>query len=158
MGTGRQNMYDFWEIHIPFKERFCTVQRVGAGASDIVGMVDLEECGRRGLQLGSRRVEFAIDGEGTLHDLYHPWESLPSSFTDVACKLHQAHLKRSWPCIAIKASPAKLLQGHNVYGPDCAATGILELIAAFRRALPRVADMLDFGSAHLRRVDVTYSI
>lgn len=151
-------MYDFWEIHIPFHDRFCTVQRVGAGASDIVGMVDLEECGRRGLQLGSRRVEFAIDGEGTLHDLYHPWESLPSSFTDVACKLHQAHLKRSWPCIAIKASPAKLLQGHNVYGPDCAATGILELLAAFRRALPEVADMLDFGSAHIRRVDVTYSI
>lgn len=151
-------MYDFWEIHIPFHDRFCTVQRVGAGASDIVGMVDLEECGRRGLQLGSRRVEFAIDGEGTLHDLYHPWESLPSSFTDVACKLHQAHLKRSWPCIAIKASPAKLLQGHNVYGPDCAATGILELLAAFRRALPAVADMLDFGSAHIRRVDVTYSI
>lgn len=151
-------MFDFWEIHIPFKDRHCTVQRVGAGASDIVGMVDLEECGRRGLQLGSRRVEFAIDGEGTLHDLYHPWESLPSSFTDIACKLHQAHLKRSWPCIAIKASPAKLLQGHNVYGPDCAATGILELIAAFSRALPGVADMLDFGQAHLRRVDVTYSI
>lgn len=151
-------MYDFWEIHIPFQQRFCTVQRVGAGASDIVGVVDLEECGRRGLQLGSRRVEFAIDGEGTLHDLYHPWESLPSSFTDVACKLHQAHLKRSWPCIAIKASPAKLLQGHNVFGPDCAASGILELIAAFSRALPRVAEMLDFGSAHIRRVDVTYSI
>lgn len=151
-------MYDFWEIHIPFHEKHCIAQRVGAGACDVVGMVDLEECGRRGLQLGSRRVEFSIDGEGKLHDLYHPWESLPSSFTDVACKLHQAHLKRSWPCIAIKASPAKLLQGHNVYGPDCAATGILELLSAFCRALPGVAEMLDFGSAHLRRVDVTYSI
>lgn len=151
-------MYDFWEIHIPFQQRYCTVQRIGVGASDIVGVVDLEECGRRGLQLGSKRVDFSIDPEGKLHDLYHPWESIPSSFTDISCKLHQAQLNRSWPCIAIKGSPAKLLQGHNVYGPDCAATGILELIAAFTRALPGVADMLDFGSAHIRRVDCTYSI
>ncbi|QXB98135.1 phage/plasmid replication protein, II/X family [Aeromonas sp. FDAARGOS 1418] len=151
-------MYDFWEIHIPFKTQFCTVQRVGAGAADIVGVVDLEECGRRGLQLGSKRVDFSIDPEGKLHDLYHPWESVPSSFTDITCKLHQAQLNRSWPCFAIKGSPAKLLQGHNVYGPDCAATGILELIAAFTRALPGIAEMLDFGSAHIRRVDCTYSI
>ncbi|MHA7001284.1 phage/plasmid replication protein, II/X family [Aeromonas schubertii] len=151
-------MYDFWEIHVPFHTKWCTTQRVGAGASDIVGIVDLEECGRRGLTLGSRRVDFAIDREGAIHDLYHPWESLPSSFTDVACKLHQAQLKRSWPCIAIKASPAKLLQGHNVYGSDRAAVGILELLASFCRALPRVAEMLDWGHAHIRRVDVTYSI
>ncbi|MGE6185024.1 phage/plasmid replication protein, II/X family [Aeromonas media] len=151
-------MYDFWEIHIPFSDRWCTTQRIGAGSADIVGMVDLEECGRRGLTLGSRRVDFAIDREGTIHDLYHPWESLPSSFTDLAVKLHQAHLKRSWPCIALKASPAKLLQGHNVYGPDNAAAGILELLAAFARALPRVAEMLDWGNAHIRRVDVTNSI
>lgn len=151
-------MYDFWEIHIPFQQRYCTVQRIGVGASDIVGVVDLEECGRRGLQLGSKRVDFSIDPEGKLHDLYHPWESIPSSFTDISCKLHQAQLNRSWPCIAIKGSPAKLLQGHNVYGPDCASTGILELIAAFTRALPGVAEMLDFGSAHIRRVDCTYSI
>ncbi|MEV3814344.1 phage/plasmid replication protein, II/X family [Aeromonas allosaccharophila] len=151
-------MYDFWEIHIPFQQRYCTVQRIGAGASDIVGVVDLEECGRRGLRLGSKRVDFSIDPEGKLHDLYHPWESIPSSFTDITCKLHQAQLNRSWPCIAIKGSPAKLLQGHNVFGPDCASTGILELIAAFTRALPRVAEMLDFGSAHIRRVDCTYSI
>lgn len=151
-------MYDFWEIHVPFADRWCTTQRVGAGSADIVGMVDLEECGRRGLTLGSKRVDFAIDREGALHDLYHPWESLPSSFTDIACKLHQAHLKRSWPCIALKASPAKLLQGHNVYGSSNAAVGILELLASFARALPRVAEMLDWGNAHIRRVDVTYSI
>lgn len=151
-------MYDFWEIHIPFQEKYCTLQRVGVGAGDVVGVVDLEECGRRGLQLGSKRVDFSIDPQGKLHELYHPWESVPSSFTDITCKLHQAQLNRSWPCFAIKGSPAKLLQGHNVYGPDCAATGILELIAAFTRALPDIADMLDFGNAHIRRVDVTYSI
>jgi II/X family phage/plasmid replication protein len=151
-------MYDFWEIFIPFGKDFCELQRVGSGPADIIGIVDLEECSRRGLTLGSRRVSFAIDKEGQVHDLYHPWESIPSSFTDIAVKVHQSHLKRSWPGITLKASPAKLLQGHNVYGPDSAAPGALELLAAFCRALPGVSDMLDWGNALVKRIDVTYSV
>lgn len=151
-------MYDFWEIFVPFSKAFCTLQRVGSGAADIVGVVDFAECGRRGLMLGSRRVMFSIDAEGVCHDLYHPWESIPSSFTDIAVKVHQSHLKRSWPGITLKASPAKLLQGHNVYGSTSAATGALELLAAFCRALPQVSEMLDWGNAQVKRVDVTYSV
>jgi II/X family phage/plasmid replication protein len=151
-------MYDFWEIFIPFSKDFCALQRVGSGPADIIGIVDLEECSRRGLTLGSRRVSFAIDKEGQVHDLYHPWESIPSSFTDIAVKVHQSHLKRSWPGVTLKASPAKLLQGHNVYGPDSAAPGALELLAAFCRALPGVSEMLDWGNALVKRIDVTYSV
>jgi II/X family phage/plasmid replication protein len=59
--------------------------------------------------------------------------------------------------IEIKASPAKLMQGHNIYGSvdfcDCA----LRLIVLLCKTYPFLASKLDFSTWHLAQIDITQS-
>ncbi|MCH1224760.1 phage/plasmid replication protein, II/X family, partial [Pseudomonas aeruginosa] len=65
------------------------------------------------------------EGEGyDVEGLPHAWESLPSSYTPMAFKVfHQSLGMRLDPGVELKASPAKLLQGHNVFGPSSIRMG-----------------------------------
>jgi II/X family phage/plasmid replication protein len=99
-----------------------------------------------------------LDGEYITDNIRHPWERIPSSYEGMAFKVFD-HRFDALECfyIEIKASPAKLMQGHNVFGSvdfcDCA----LRMIALLSSAYPALAEKLDFSSWFLAQIDITYS-
>lgn len=100
----------------------------------------------------------SIDAEGNIDNLRHPWESLPSSFESMAFKVFD-HRYDSLDCfyIEIKASPAKLMLGHNIFGSsdiyDCSMT-MLELLCS---TYPQITELLDHTLWELAQIDITYS-
>ncbi|QYJ87854.1 phage/plasmid replication protein, II/X family [Shewanella mesophila] len=145
-------MIDLLRIAIPFDEVFV----VGDTASDrISGLIDLKECNLRGAKLESGNVTFN-DGQYDFESLRHPYESLPSSWSTLSFKIH-AGGSTYWPFIEIKASPAKLLQGHNVYGSDDVRLCVESLVTTFNMGMPRLAEMLDFRSAEIKQIDCTFT-
>ncbi|WP_082236256.1 phage/plasmid replication protein, II/X family, partial [Photobacterium leiognathi] len=86
----------------------------------------------------------------------HPYQSLPTSFTGMAFKIFQGTPLRP-ACVELKASPAKIIQGHNVYGSTCLEFGALEMIQALIHTLPDFFDMLDVPNTTLDLLDCTFS-
>ncbi|WP_345846271.1 phage/plasmid replication protein, II/X family [Shewanella algae] len=148
-------MYDFNGLRIPFKSEFLTTT---FRDERVVSYVDIQEAARRGLNVVPREMEWHIDGSYQVHDLYHPWDSLPSSFTGIAFKMYQSSGFRDAPCVELKASPAKIAQGHNVYGSENLELGVRNIMQALASALPDFAQMLDFDNAEFFRIDATYSV
>ncbi|BFM35343.1 hypothetical protein PT23B2_12790 [Acinetobacter towneri] len=98
-----------------------------------------------------------IDEQGnTQHSvLYHPYDELPTSFTNVAFKLvHEGKIK---PHVMIKCSPAKIMQGHNVFGSDNLELGIFEMLGFLAESHPSLYNILDIENAQIVNLDVTYS-
>jgi II/X family phage/plasmid replication protein len=87
------------------------------------------------------------------------WNNLPTSFPGIAFKLFDRRkcVKNRGLYIEIKASPAKLMLGHNVFGSsdfyDCCMT----LICLFYRYYPQFSFYLDDTLWSLSRIDITYS-
>lgn len=149
-------MIDFLKMAVFFKPDFCTTSapdRFGLSVS----YVSLEECSRRGARLEAREVEFFIDGDLEVQGLRHPYESLPSSFTGIAIKIRQGSKFRPDAHVEIKASPAKVLQGHNVYGSEDISLCAMELLTWLAHSLPELGDMLDWESTEVDWIDCTYS-
>ena len=147
-------MIDILRISIPFLETF-----VAQGVQDAlrpVGLVDLVECARRGCKLESGQV-IPMNGIGQFEvdKLRHPYESLPSSNSTLSFKIFKGG-DNYWPHIEIKASPAKLLQGHNVFGTDNIRLAVESLVTSFTAAMPSMCDMLDFRCAELKQIDCTF--
>ncbi|MBJ8445667.1 phage/plasmid replication protein, II/X family [Acinetobacter bereziniae] len=107
------------------------------------------------IPLASRAVHKNDDGSITASSLFHPYESVPTSFTGMSLK---CFFDSSYaPYIQIKASPAKLRQGHNVFGDDDIELGAMEMIGFFYEAYPTLARMIDWTTAWVSHIDVTYS-
>jgi II/X family phage/plasmid replication protein len=102
-------------------------------------------------------ASFAADGTRT--NLRHPWERIPSNFEGMAFKVFDTRYKGGNEAffIEIKASPAKLMQGHNIFGSvdfcDCA----LQLILLLFKTHPVLVSKLDFSTWYLAQIDITYS-
>ncbi|WP_347507519.1 phage/plasmid replication protein, II/X family [Pseudomonas anguilliseptica] len=98
------------------------------------------------------------DGGFDVEDLSHAWESLPSSYTPLAFKVfHQSLGKRLMPGVELKASPAKLLQGHNVFGPTSIRLGAEVMIKWLAGSYPLLWARLDFRAIECYALDCTYS-
>lgn len=61
------------------------------------------------------------------------------------------------PHVRIKCSPAKLLQGHNVFGSEDPTEGVKQMLGDFAQSFPKIADHLDFKNAQVKYLDCTYS-
>lgn len=148
-------MIDLLQLSIPFKsEHLIEVSSVDALNACYI---DLEAIARRtGLRLTARDVEFEISGDLQVTGLSHPYESLPSHFGSLAIKVHQGS-NLAPPRVELKASPAKLLQGHNVFGPTDVALCAEALFTPFCLAMPLLADFLDFEETYLAKIDCTFS-
>lgn len=144
-------MIDLGRISIPFNEDFCS-----GDAIEGHGMVDLQACQWNGAKLESGEVEFDPDGSVTVTRLRHPYESIASSNGSLSFKIFQGGLNY-WPHIEIKASPAKLLQGHNVYGSVDVEKCLYALVQAFNVGMPELSKMLDWHLAELKQIDVTFT-
>lgn len=148
-------MIDLLQLSIPFKSEHVTEV---SSADELGGRyIDLEEIARRtGLCLRASGVEFEISGDLQVTGLSHPYESLPSHFASLAMKVHQGS-NLAPPRVELKASPAKLLQGHNVFGPTDVALCAEALFTPFCLAMPLLAEFLDFKETYLAKIDCTYS-
>lgn len=142
-------------MSIPFKsEHLITVK----SADERGGVyIDLEDVAKRsGLRLSARAVEFEIDGDLTVTGLCHPFDSLPTHYSGLAMKVYAGSLNR-YPCVELKASPAKLLQGHNVFGTTDLSLCGAEFFFNLSMSLPELFEMLDIEKTLIDRMDVTYS-
>lgn len=103
-------------------------------------------------------LEQSIDAEGQVYNTRHPWESIPSSYDGMAFKVFDHRydpLDKFY--IEIKASPAKLMQGHNVYGSSDFYDCCMHLMELLCMTYPSLADLLDHESWELAEIDITYS-
>ncbi|AXH77775.1 MAG: replication initiation protein [Inoviridae sp.] len=152
-------MIDMIKISIPFKLDYCNTTKAMNGKS--VSYVNLKECSVRGVTLESKSL--SVTGHDEMgnyiveaDNLRHPYEALPTSFTAIAFKIFSGTITR-FPCIELKASPAKIIQGHNLFGSDDLELGVLELIAALAHSYPDIIEMLDVQDSVLDLIDATYS-
>jgi II/X family phage/plasmid replication protein len=103
----------------------------------------------------------SITAEGEVYATRHPWETIPSSYEDMAFKVfdNRTDCAKGFAHFfcEIKASPAKIMQGHNVYGSsdiyDCSIT----LIELLLNTYPQLGQYLDFTSWYMAQIDLTYS-
>lgn len=127
------------------------------------GFLDFETLAKKtGLKISAGEVTFALSGDEhkeTL-DLYCPYQTVPSSFTDIACKAFNSDPRSNtfWPYFELKASPAKVMQGHNVYGSEDLRLGIEYMLDALAVAQPELFSLLDVGMGEIVQLDCTYSI
>lgn len=92
----------------------------------------------------------------TVSGLNVPFEQLESSYSGIALKINHAPTI-GIPHILIKASPAKLLLGHNIFGYDDIKSGIILMLYTLIKECPYLSQYLDFTAAELRMLDINYS-
>lgn len=142
-------MIDHLCINAPFESSFYGLNEVGEYFFIDVDLHSIE------IPLASRSVHKNDDGEIKANALFHPYESVPTHYTGMAMKVF---FDSSYaPYVQIKASPAKLLQGHNVFGSDDIEQGAFEMIGFLFESYPTLSRMLDWSQAWVSHIDVTYS-
>ena len=86
------------------------------------------------------------------------FESIESSISGIAVGFYPTgNGFNEWPHIRIKASPSKILQGHNVFGTENIREGCMQMIASARLAFPKIFQDLELEKAEVRFLDCTYS-
>lgn len=140
-------MNDYLEIAIQFDSSL--VETID-GRHALVG-VDLQEMD---IPFGAKSIHWRDDDTIGTSGLYNPWQKLPTSFTGMACKVHFDGY--FYPHVIIKGSPAKILQGHNVFGTDDLQVCAEEMLYWLEQAYPALYSMLEIQTAEVRRIDITY--
>jgi II/X family phage/plasmid replication protein len=149
-------MIDKLVLRCPFIKDYQTVFSVS-------GIPIVRETGRPFLKLPDLKIPLyaALDSDGEQIDLIHKWESIPSSYGSMAFKVFDfrdsfGDEDRQSFYIELNASPAKIMQGHNLYGTDalwpCAEAMIHLLINKY----PYLTNYLDQAHWSVEQVDLTY--
>lgn len=107
-------------------------------------------------------LEAALDEDGEEVGLRHPWESIPSSYSNLAFKVFD--FREMDICdrlindfyVELKASPAKLKTGHNLFGSDDLRECAEILLDLFFDAYPHCAQHIDLANTTVEQIDVTY--
>lgn len=146
-------MIDKLELRIPFKDDaviFSPDRSSSVLASfDKYILID-------GLETKAIRSSNGDDGFINSYET-HSYESLASSYSGVAfCISSRGNGGYPFAHVMLKCSPAKLLQGHNVFGSENPKTGFLEMIAVLLNSYPSVFNDLDVMSSELMQIDCTY--
>lgn len=146
-------MLDRIHMFIPFRFEAVT-NGLQCQGDDPLYVVDIESLG---VPLAGQ-IFHAPDGTVEVENLRHPWESLGTGFTPMAFKIfHQGIGKRLMPGVELKASPAKLLQGHNVFGPTSIRLGAEVMLKWLAGSYPYLFSMLDIPAIQVYALDCTYS-
>lgn len=143
-------MLDKIVMHIPVDASLVDIDSEGHHCVFGFDLLDLDL-----LKVGSWDVYKDEDGEVQHRVLNHGWERLPTSHTPMAFKFF--HEGRTYPYVELKASPAKILQGHNVYGTDWIEQGALEMLGYLAESHPKLYGMLAVSETEVLQLDVTYS-
>lgn len=146
-------MLDKIHLFVPFRVDAIATSTGKRGNELLV--VDLEALG-----VPLRATSVLADGKGgyQVEDISHACESLSTGFTPLAFKVfHQSLGKRVQPGVELKASPAKLLQGHNVFGPTSIRKGGEVMLKWLAGSYPKLWALLDWQAAEVYGIDCTYS-
>lgn len=108
-----------------------------------------------GLTLNGRSVCRRDDGSVRVGDLYAPYDTLGTDYSDMAVKFYHETM-HCLPNLEVKASPIKLLQGHNVFGFDDIDLGAGHMLALVCDAYPGLMPYLDFKNVEVLHLDATY--
>lgn len=141
-------MIDLLEIKIPFDSSLVTSVD---GRHMIVGF-DYE---LMGIPMGAKSIYWRDDGSIGTSCLYHPYESLPTSYSGMALKVHLDGF--FFPHVTLKASPAKILQGHNVFGFDDMGLSVTEMLYWLQEKYPSLFGILAIQEASILKMDITYT-
>jgi II/X family phage/plasmid replication protein len=145
-------MWDKLDLRIPFKAQF--VREVTPRNGERAGCVDF-----RLYDFKAHCSVLFTDGK-TIYEnpqVQH-WDSVPTSISDMAVGFFpEGQGFYPWPCISIKASPTKILQGHNVFGTENIRPGVEQMLGNLAQAFPKIYPHLDIQAAEVRYVDSTYS-
>lgn len=117
---------------------------------------------------GAKEIYYE-NGIQMVSDIYCPWESIASSHSGMALKVyHEGNGHCKWPYIELKCSPAKLLQGHNVFGFDDLRKASKNMLYLLNKTYPEflggwevldhLGPMLDLENARVSEIDITYSL
>lgn len=143
-------MLDKIVMHIPVDSSLVDVTSDGNHCIFGFDMLDL------GLKkVGSWSVYKNEEGDVRHVALNHSYEKLPTSYTSMAFKFF--HEGRFFPHVELKASPAKILQGHNVYGTDWIEEGAMEMLGYLAESHPTLYSMLAISETEVLQLDATYS-
>ncbi|WAR42982.1 phage/plasmid replication protein, II/X family [Methylomonas rapida] len=150
-------MIDMLVLRCPFRQVF------ESGLTEN-GLPVLHEVQKTRISLSDLKIplESSLDAHGEEIALTHRWESIPSSLSTMAFKVFDFRdsFKKNADVqdffIEIKASPAKLIQGHNLFGSDniwyCAEKMIHLLIDTY----PHLIEYLEQKHWSVEQVDITY--
>ena len=141
-------MLDTLVIHVPMRQEFCV--SVG-NLHSVIG--DVAHYQVRAVPSYFKR---ALDGTITHGDLFHPYESLPTSFGGMAMKFHAVNVANTLPYVSLNAS-VKILQGHNVCGGESVKNLACEMLGLLRSVYPEFFACLDVQNATISRLDSTFS-
>ena len=107
------------------------------------------------LKIGSYDVFKDHEGNVKTQVLHHVWSKIPTSHTAMSFKLfHEGFIH---PYVELKCSPAKIMQGHNVYGTDWIEQGALEMLGFLSEVQPTLYSMLAISETEVKQLDATYS-
>jgi len=157
-------MLDRLVLFIPFKRCFLSGGYIDAYDKNLGGLkrVYEGEVDLRGLDVklvgGVRSVD---DGRLIVEDLRHPYETIGSDVSGMAFKVYarsgyQGEVYRE-AGVELRCSPAKLLQGHNVYGPTSIELGFRVMLMQLKAVYPKVYRLLDRNKTEVLDMDCTYS-
>lgn len=141
-------MLDTLILHIPIREEFCVVN---GNLHSIRG--DVADYQVRAVPSYFKRD---LDGSITHGDLFHPYESLPTSYSGMAMKFNAVNVANTRPYVSLNAS-VKILQGHNVFGGESVKNLSCEMLALLRSVYPAFFSCLDIQNASISRIDSTFS-
>ena len=149
-------MIDFLKLSIPFKKECLIICK--DGETSFLRETLIEIARRVDLKLQAGNVTFEIDGDLDVSELSHPYETIPSHYGSLAMKIFNgSEILKTPPRIELKASPAKLIQGHNVFGLTQLEVCAFAMWHTFIKGMPELADMVDFENTEVDWIDVTYS-
>lgn len=143
-------MIDFGAFSVMFKDEFAIK------ISDGEFMLDPEVLKRLGVRLNGQ-IDFDEDGNTQISRLTHHYESIPSSFASIAFCIVDGSDFHKFPYIRICGCPAKVLQGHNVFGSDNPDLCFFAVLEAFMLAMPELANYLDWPTTSIDYFDITYT-
>lgn len=148
-------MIDLLRIQIPIDDAFIVPYFDKSSGKTTGADFDVAQLSQFGLSLAAGEISYS-DGKLEANRLYHPFESLPSSNSTLAFKVRTGG-KNYFPFLELNASPAKLLQGHNVYGTDDVEKCVSSLLYVFAGAYPTALNLLDIKNAEISQIDCTYT-
>jgi II/X family phage/plasmid replication protein len=147
-------MLDKYDIRIPFKADKVK-HLAGSTLEKPLAYVNFEDYS---FPMHAPDVEI-IDGKPVIKYFKNrDWDSISSGIAGMAVGFFpQGQGLHTYPTVSIKASPAKILQGHNVFGAESSKQGIVQMFAMLKMAFPDIYEDLEISDAEIRYVDCTYS-
>lgn len=146
-------MWDKLDLEIPFHQFH--VNEFNSSRPD-------ERAGRVDFRLYDFKASASVlytDGKAVYDDEKNrSWDSISSAISNVAVGFFpEGNGFNSWPHIRVKASPSKILQGHNVFGSENIRAGCMQMITNIRMSFPKIFEHLDIENSKVCFVDTTYS-